>query len=78
MEVRTQRCILGCVTFPCHVEPLDLPMWWGWVPFSVWPGGVVRLHRLHTLEEGPLIQDTDNGPRARLRGGCEPAGGARV
>jgi hypothetical protein len=26
----------------------------------------------------PLIQGTDSGPLARLRGGCEPVGGARV
>jgi hypothetical protein len=26
----------------------------------------------------PLIQGTDSGPRAGLRGGCESAGGARV
>jgi hypothetical protein len=44
--------ILGCITFPCHVVPLDLPMWWGRVPFSVWPGGVARVRRLHAVEEG--------------------------
>jgi hypothetical protein len=33
----------GCIIFPCHMVPLDLPMWWGRVPFSVWPGGVVRV-----------------------------------
>jgi hypothetical protein len=58
--------------------PLDLPMWWGRVPFSVWPGDVVCVQHLHTVEEGTLIQGTDSGPRARLRGECEPAGGARV
>jgi hypothetical protein len=42
VEVRTQWCILGCIIFPCHMVPLDLPMWWGWVPFSVWPGDVVQ------------------------------------
>jgi hypothetical protein len=26
----------------------------------------------------PLIQGTDIDPRARLMGGCEPAGGTRV
>jgi hypothetical protein len=51
-EVRTQRCFLGCIILPRHVVPLDLPMWWGRVPLSVWPGGVVRVHRLHTIEEG--------------------------
>jgi hypothetical protein len=34
-EVRTQRRILGCIIFPRHVVPLDLPMWWGRVPLSV-------------------------------------------
>jgi hypothetical protein len=29
--------------------PLDPPMWWGWVPFSVWPGGVARVRRLHAV-----------------------------
>jgi hypothetical protein len=52
VEVQTQRCILGCIIFPCHVKPSDLPMWWGWAPFSVWPGGVVRVQRLHTVGEG--------------------------
>jgi hypothetical protein len=32
--------------------PLDLPMWWGRVSFSVWLGGVVRVQHLHTVEEG--------------------------
>jgi hypothetical protein len=29
MEVRTHRCTLGSIIFPCHVVALDLPMWWG-------------------------------------------------
>jgi hypothetical protein len=31
---------------------LDLPMWWGRVPFSVWLGDVVRVQRLYTVEKG--------------------------
>jgi hypothetical protein len=27
-------------------------MWWGRVLLSVWPVGVVRVQRLHTVEEG--------------------------
>jgi hypothetical protein len=50
--VRTQWCILGCTISPCHVVPLDLPMRWGQVPSSVWPGGVARVRRLHAVEEG--------------------------
>jgi hypothetical protein len=32
VEVRTYRCTLGSIIFPCHVVLLDLPMWWGRVP----------------------------------------------
>jgi hypothetical protein len=35
MEVRTQRCFLGCIILPRHVVPLGLPMWWGRVSLSV-------------------------------------------
>jgi hypothetical protein len=52
VEVRTHRCTLGSIIFPCHVVALDLPMWWGRVLLSVWPGGAVRAQRLHTVEEG--------------------------
>jgi hypothetical protein len=52
VEVRTQWCILGCIISPCHVVPLDLPMWWGRMPFSVWPGDVVRVQCLYTVVEG--------------------------
>jgi hypothetical protein len=38
------------LSLPCGA--LSLPMWWGRVPFSVWPGGVVRVQHLHTVEEG--------------------------
>jgi hypothetical protein len=34
------------------VVPLDLPMRWDRVLFSAWPGGVVCVQRLHTVEEG--------------------------
>jgi hypothetical protein len=42
------------LSFPCHVVPLDLPMWWGRVPLSAWPGGAVRVQRHHAVEEGTL------------------------
>jgi hypothetical protein len=51
-EVRTRWCFLGCIILPRHVVPLGLSTWWGQVPLSVRPGGVVRVQRLHTLEEG--------------------------
>jgi hypothetical protein len=51
-KVRTQRCFLERITLPRHVVALGLPMWWGQVPLSVWPGGVVQVQRLHTVGEG--------------------------
>jgi hypothetical protein len=51
-EVRTRRCFLGCIILPRHVVPLGLSTWWGQVPLSVRPGGVVWVQRLHTVEEG--------------------------
>jgi hypothetical protein len=44
--------------------------------FSVRLSVAAQASCLHTV--APLIQGTDSGPRARLRGRCEPAGGARV
>jgi hypothetical protein len=52
VEVQTHRYTPGCIIFPCHVVPLDLPMWWGLVPFSAWPGSAVRVQRLHVVEDG--------------------------
>jgi hypothetical protein len=51
-EVRTRRFFLGCIILPRHVVPLGLSTWWGQVPLSVRPGGVVWVQRLHTVEEG--------------------------
>jgi hypothetical protein len=33
---------------------------------------------LHTVVTGTHFQGTDSGPRARFRGGYEPAGGAKA
>jgi hypothetical protein len=38
-------------------------MWWGRVPFSVWPGDVVCVQRLHAVEEGT----PDSGYRQNLK-----------
>jgi hypothetical protein len=53
-------------------------MWWGRVLFTVRLEIVVRAPCLHTVVRGTLIQGTDSGPRARLRGGYGPVGGAKV
>jgi hypothetical protein len=60
------------------VVPLEPPTWWGRVLFTVQLENAVRAPRLHTVVGVPLIQGTDSGPRARLRGGYEPASGAKV
>jgi hypothetical protein len=70
--------ILECITSSVHMAPLELPMCWGQVLFTVRLEIVVRAQCLHTIVRVPLIQGTDSGPRARLRGGNEPAGGAKV
>jgi hypothetical protein len=71
VEVRTHRYTPGCIIFPCHVVPLDLPMWWGLVPFSVWPGSAVRVQRLHAVEEGTpdsgYRQWPPSPPQGRIR-----------
>jgi hypothetical protein len=60
VEVQTQRYILGCIIFPCHM-----------VSFSVWPGDAVRVQRLHTVEEGtPNLgyrQWPPSPPQGRMR-----------
>jgi hypothetical protein len=39
----------GCTIFPCHMVPLDLPMWWGRALFTVWLRNGVRAPCLHTV-----------------------------
>jgi hypothetical protein len=42
----------GCIIFPCPMVPLDLPMWWGQVLFTVWLRNGVRVPRLQTVVRG--------------------------
>jgi hypothetical protein len=42
----------GCIIFPCHMVPLELPMWWGRALFTVWLGNAVRAPHLHTVARG--------------------------
>jgi hypothetical protein len=53
-------------------------MWWGWVLFTMRPEIAAWTPHLHAVVRGTLFQGTDSGPRAHLRGGCEPAGGAKT
>jgi hypothetical protein len=54
----------GCIFFPCHMVPLDLPMWWGRALFTVWLGNDVRAPCLHTVVRGTL----DSGYQQVQRG----------
>jgi hypothetical protein len=42
----------GCIIFPCHMVPFDLPMWWGRALLTVWPRNSVRAPRLHAVVRG--------------------------
>jgi hypothetical protein len=66
------------IVFSGHVAALEP---------STWPGRVLlttRLEiaawapRLHAVVMGTMFQGTDSGPRAHLRGGSEPASGAKA
>jgi hypothetical protein len=59
---------LGDIVSSGRVVASELPTWRGRVLF------IVRLE----IAGVPLIQGTDSGPQARLRGGYKPAGGAKV
>jgi hypothetical protein len=78
-EVRTYRCTLGSFIFPCHAVLPTPPMWWGQVLLLVRPGGHCTATAPLFCRKGvPLIQGTDSGPWAYLRGGCEPVGRAKI
>jgi hypothetical protein len=53
-------------------------MQWGQAPPSVWPGDVAWVRHLHAVEEGTPDLGYRQWPRARLRRGYDPVGGARV
>jgi hypothetical protein len=92
--LRFGPCMKGSGTFPCgsgptvdisednvfsgHVVALELSTWSGRVLFTKRLEIAARAPRLHTVARVPLFQGTDSGPRAHLRGGYEPAGGAKT
>jgi hypothetical protein len=78
-EVRTYRCILGSFISSCHAVLLIPPLWWAQVLLLMRPGGrCTAMAPLYCRKGVPLIQGTDSGPRAYLRGGCEPVGRAKI
>jgi hypothetical protein len=70
-EVRTYRCTLGSLIFPCHAVLPTLPMRWGRVLLPVRPGGVARERRLHTAKGGTPVsryrQWPPGPPQGRVR-----------
>jgi hypothetical protein len=73
VSFRGGPALLGCGVFPCHVACFGLPIRRGQARSSAWLGDVAWVRCLHAAGKG-----TDSGPRSRLRGGCELAGGTRV
>jgi hypothetical protein len=61
-----------------HVAAPEPSTWWGRSPFTTRLEIAAWVSRLHTVVRGTLFQATDSGPRAHLRGGYEPAGGAKA
>jgi hypothetical protein len=61
----------GCIIFPCHMVPLDLPMWWGRALFTVWLRNAIRAPRLHIVVGGtPVLgyrQWPPGPPQGRMR-----------
>jgi hypothetical protein len=52
----------GCIIFPCHMVPLELPMWWGRALSTVWLGNGVRAPRLHIVVRGTPDSGYRHGP----------------
>jgi hypothetical protein len=57
---------------------LEPPTWWGGVLFTTRLEIAAWAPCLHMRLEISLFRGTDSGLRARLRGGYEPAGGAKA
>jgi hypothetical protein len=72
------NCILGYIIFSGHVVPLEPSTRWGRVLFTVRLEIVVWAPCLHTVVRGTPDSVYRQWPWARLRGGNEPAGGAKV
>jgi hypothetical protein len=66
------------IVFLGHVAALEPSTWWRQVLFATRLRIAAWTPHLHTVVTGTLIQGTDSGPRARLWGGYEPAGGAKA
>jgi hypothetical protein len=70
--------ILEYIVFSGHVATREPSTWWGRVLFTTRLEIAAWAPCLHTVVRVPLFQGTHSGPRAHLRGGYEPAGGAKT
>jgi hypothetical protein len=66
------------IVFSSHVAALEPSTWWGRVLFSMRLEIATRVPCLHTVVRVPQFQGIDSGPRAHLRGGYGPTGGAKA
>jgi hypothetical protein len=69
---------LEYIVFSGHVVAPEPSTWWGWMLFTTRLEIAAWAPCLHAVVKVPLFQGTDSGPRAHLRGGYEPAGGAKA
>jgi hypothetical protein len=70
--------ILEYIVLSGHVAALELSTWWGRVLFTTRLEIAARAPCLHTVVRGTPDSGYGQWPRARLRGGNEPAGGAKA
>jgi hypothetical protein len=69
---------LEYIIFSGHVAAPELSTWWGRVLFTTRLEIAARAPRLHTVVRGTPVLGYRQWPRAHLRGGYEPAGGAKA
>jgi hypothetical protein len=68
---------LEYIVFSGHVAAPEPSTWWGRVLFTTRLEIAAWAPGLHVVVRGTPVSGTDSGPRAYLRGGYEPAGGAK-
>jgi hypothetical protein len=71
-------CILGYIILYGHVALLEPSTWWGRALCTAWLEIATWAPCLHTVVRGTPDSGYRQWPRARLRGGYKPVGGAKV
>jgi hypothetical protein len=69
---------LEYIVFSGHVAAPEPSTWWGRVLFTTRLEIVAQVPHLHTVVRGTPVSGYRQWPRAHLRGGYEPAGGAKA